>query len=143
MTIASIPSCGMLELTYEHASGLAQTAPTLAVSCGDLDRAHDRVAPQLYWSGHASWRTAIGLEAVHWLSWSIVAPLVFCLCRRLYGGEHTWKRYAVGLVLGAIVISTLQPLLIETISFGKDLVQWRLAVADSPPRLSPRCRRGE
>jgi two-component system LytT family sensor kinase len=91
-------------------------------------------ASQLYWSGYAPWPTAIWLEAVHWLSWGIVAPLVFWLCRRLYRGEHTWQRYAVGLSLGAVVISILQPALIESINFAKDSVQWWLSIGDSPPR---------
>ena len=31
-------------------------------------------ASQLYWSGYAPWPTALWLEAIHWLSWGIVAP---------------------------------------------------------------------
>src|ERR671917_366389 len=77
---------------------------------------------QLYWSGYAPWPTAFWLEGIHWLAWGIVAPLVFWLCKRLYRGEHTWKRYAVGLSLGAVVISILQPALIESIKFAKELV---------------------
>jgi signal transduction histidine kinase len=91
-------------------------------------------ASQLYWSGYAPWPTALWLEAIHWLSWGIVAPLVFWLCRRLYRGEHTWKRYVVGLSLGALVISILQPALIESINFAKGWVQWWLSMVDSPPR---------
>jgi signal transduction histidine kinase len=91
-------------------------------------------ASQLYWSGYAPWPTALWLEAVHWLSWGIVAPLVFWLCRRLYRGEHTWQRYVIGLSLGAIVISILQPTLIESITFLKNSAQWWLSMADSPPR---------
>jgi signal transduction histidine kinase len=91
-------------------------------------------ASQLYWSGYAPWPTAFWLEAIHWLSWGIVAPLVFWLCRRLYRGERTWKRYAVGLSLGALVISILQPTLIESINFAKGVVQWWLAMAEAPPR---------
>jgi signal transduction histidine kinase len=91
-------------------------------------------APQLYWSGYASWPAAFWLEGIHWLSWGIVAPLVFWLCRRLYSGEHTWQRYTIGLLLGAIVISILQPLLIESIQFGTSLLQWWLSMTDSPPR---------
>jgi signal transduction histidine kinase len=91
-------------------------------------------ASQLYWSGYAPWPTAFWLEAIHWLSWGIVAPLVFWLCRRLYRGEHTWKRYTVGLSLGALVISILQPTLIESINFVKGAVQWWLTMADAAPR---------
>jgi signal transduction histidine kinase len=88
---------------------------------------------QLYWGGYAPWPTAFWLEAVHWLAWGIVAPLVVWLCRRLYGGEHTWQRYAIGLSLGLIVISILQPAIIQAIVFAKDTVQWWLALADAPP----------
>jgi two-component system LytT family sensor kinase len=87
----------------------------------------------LYWSDYAQWPTAFWLEAIHWLAWGMVAPLVFWLCRRLYGGEHTWKRYAIGLSLGAIVVSIIQPAIIESIVFAKQTVQWWLSLADSPP----------
>ena len=90
-------------------------------------------ASQVYWSGYAPWPAALWLEAIHWLSWGIVAPLVFWLCRRLYGGEHTWQRYAIGLLLGALVISILQPFLIESINFAKGMVQWCLSMSDGPP----------
>lgn len=91
-------------------------------------------ASQLYWSGYAPWPKAFWLEGIHWLSWGIVAPLVFRLCRRLYRGEHTWQRYVFGLLLGAIVISVLQPALIESILFAANTVQWWLSLADSAPR---------
>ena len=91
-------------------------------------------ASQLYWSGYAPWPTAFWLEAIHWLSWGIVAPLVFWLCRRLYRGEHTWQRYAVGLTLGAIVISTIQPTLTECFDFTKNLVRWWLSMTDTLPQ---------
>jgi hypothetical protein len=88
---------------------------------------------QLRWAGHAPWPTALWLEAIYWLSWGIVAPLVFWLCGRLYRGKHTWKRYVIGLSLGVLMISILQPALIESMSFAKHAVQWWLAPADSPP----------
>src|SRR5688572_376145 len=90
-------------------------------------------ASQLYWSGYAPWPTSLWLEAIHWLSWGIVAPLVFRLCRRLYRGEHTWQRYSIGLLLGALVISIVQPTLVESINFAKDAIRWWLSIADSPP----------
>jgi signal transduction histidine kinase len=91
-------------------------------------------ASQVYWSGYASWPTALGLEAAHWLSWGIVSPLVFWLCRRLYRGERTWTRYVAGLLLGAMVISLLQPALTQLIIFMKDGGLWALSLADDPPR---------
>ncbi|GFE82111.1 ATPase [Steroidobacter agaridevorans] len=91
-------------------------------------------ASQAYWSGYAPWPEALWLEAAHWLSWGIVSPLVFWLCRRLYRGERTWTRYAAGLLLGAIVISLLQPALTQLFIFLSDGVRWLLSVADAPPR---------
>jgi signal transduction histidine kinase len=91
-------------------------------------------ASQLYWSGYAPWPTALWLEAAHWLSWGIVSPLVFWLCRRLYRGERNWTRYVAGLLLGAIVICLLQPALTELIIFISDWVRWLLSFADAPPR---------
>lgn len=90
-------------------------------------------ASQVYWSGYASWPTALWLEAVHWLSWGVVSPLVFWQCRRLYRGERTWTRYVAGLLLGAIVICLLQPALTELIIFIRDAVRWSLSVANEPP----------
>jgi len=91
-------------------------------------------ASQLLWAGYAPWPTALWMEGIHWLAWGIVAPLVFWLCRRLYRGEHTWQRYVIGLSLGLLVISILQPTLVESINYVKDVVGWWLALADSPPR---------
>lgn len=90
-------------------------------------------ASQIYLSGYAPWPAALWLEAAHWLSWGIVAPLVFWLCRRLYRGRRTRMRYVAGLVLGAIVTSLLQPALTQLIIFISDWVQWSLSIADAPP----------
>lgn len=90
-------------------------------------------ASQLYWSGYAPWPTALWLEAAHWLSWGIVSPLIFWLCRRLYRGAQPWTRYVAGLLLGAIVISLLQPSLTQLIIFLSDGVRWLLSLADAPP----------
>lgn len=90
-------------------------------------------ASQLYWSGYAPWPKALWMEAAHWLSWGIVAPLVFWLCRRLYRGERTWTSYVVGLLLGAIVMCLLQPALTQLVIFMTDEVRWLLSAADAPP----------
>lgn len=90
-------------------------------------------ASQMYWSGYAPWPTALWLEAVHWLSWGIVSPLVFWLCRRLYRGERTWMRYVAGLLLGAMVICLLQPALAQLIIYMNDGVRWLLSIAATPP----------
>ncbi|MET0533002.1 MAG: sensor histidine kinase [Steroidobacter sp.] len=94
-------------------------------------------ASQLYWSGYAPWPAALWMEAVHWLSWGIVAPIVFWLCRRLYRGEHTRQRYVIGLGLGAIFTALLQPALIDMFVFAKDSVLWWLSMANEAPRSFP------
>lgn len=93
-------------------------------------------ASQAYWSGYAPWPAVLWMEAAHWLSWGIVAPLVFWLCRRLYRGERTWTRYTAGLLLGAIVISLLQPALTQLFVFMSDWLQWLLSVTEAPPPSS-------
>ena len=93
-------------------------------------------ASQLYWSGYAPWPTSLWLEAIHWLSWGLIAPFVFWLCRRLYQGEHSWQRYVMGLSLGAVVISIAHPMLIEAMNFAKAMVQWWLSMTNSPPHAS-------
>ena len=91
-------------------------------------------ASQLYLSGYAPWPTALWLEAIHWLSWIIVTPLVFWLAGRLHRGAHTWRRYVIGLVVGALVISLIQSTLTQVFVFAKDCVLWWLSISATPPQ---------
>lgn len=96
-------------------------------------------ASQLYWSGYApAWSTAFWLEAVYWLSWGLVSPLVFWLCGRLYRGGHARLMYAVGLLLGAIATSLLQPAVVQAINAAKDLLlPWLTTSSNSAGLLLP------
>ena len=96
-------------------------------------------ASQLYWSGYAPWPTALWLEGIHWLSWGAVTPLVFWLTRRLHQGGHDWRRYAIGLGIGALVVSVLQSTLMELIAFAKEGCR-RAAVSPSSEMWSRRRR---
>ncbi|HTL58690.1 MAG TPA: hypothetical protein VL361_23590 [Candidatus Limnocylindrales bacterium] len=71
-------------------------------------------APQLYWDvPNQTWSSVFWKEFVYWSSWGMVSLPVFWLCRRLYEGPRTWKRYVIGLLLGAVGVSLLQPLIDE------------------------------
>ncbi|HEY6124710.1 MAG TPA: histidine kinase [Steroidobacteraceae bacterium] len=67
-------------------------------------------ASQLYFAGYVTpWRNAFVLEAVYWLSWWILSPLVFWWCRRLR--DAGWYLRAPALLLGALVALFLAPLI--------------------------------
>jgi two-component sensor histidine kinase len=91
-------------------------------------------ASQLYIGGYVKpWSKAFGQEALYWLSWGIVAPLVFWLCRRLQRGRRAWTRYAVGLLLGAIAIALIQTALLKSIAFAESWLEWRLSLSQTKP----------
>lgn len=90
-------------------------------------------ASQLYWAGHVTaWSEAFWLEGIYWLSWGIVSPLVFWMCRLLYRGDYSRMTYAAGLLLGAIVISLLQPAVVRSIVVAREVVLSWLSIANSP-----------
>ncbi|HWN47369.1 MAG TPA: histidine kinase [Steroidobacteraceae bacterium] len=67
-------------------------------------------ASQLYLAGYVTpWPRAFAAEAVYWLSWALLAPAVFWMCRRLY--RSPWTRYVPALLLGAVIAATVQPLI--------------------------------
>jgi signal transduction histidine kinase len=91
-------------------------------------------APQLYWDvPNQTWSSVFWKEFVYWSSWGVVSLPVFWLCRRLYEGPRTWKRYVVGLLLGALGASLLQPLIDETIVFTRSLVEWLCSIQRHAP----------
>src|SRR5215831_4130723 len=91
-------------------------------------------APQLYWDlPNQSWSEVFWKEFVYWSSWGIVSLPVFWLCRRLYEGPRTWPRYVIGLLLGAVGASLLQPLIDETLVFTRSLIAWLLSIQPHPP----------
>jgi signal transduction histidine kinase len=64
---------------------------------------------QLYFAGYVTpWTNAFASEAVYWLSWWMLTPLLFWWCRRLR--DSSWSRRVPGLVLGALVAVIFSPL---------------------------------
>ncbi len=65
---------------------------------------------QVYFAGYVTpWRDAFAAEAVYWLSWWILSPLVFWWCRRLR--DVDWRLRAPALLLGALIALVLSPLI--------------------------------
>ncbi len=91
-------------------------------------------ASQLYFGGHVkSWSAAFAQEAVYWLSWGIISPLIFWLCRRLHGEGRKWHRYAGGLLLGAIATAFLQPVILQFITYSESWLAWKLSISKEQP----------
>ena len=77
-------------------------------------------ASQLFWAGYVTpWSKAFSQEVVYWLSWGMLAPVIFWMCRRLHAGEQVWSRYVLGLALGALVASLIQPVIAESIRLAQ------------------------
>jgi signal transduction histidine kinase len=71
---------------------------------------------QLYFAGYVTpWSRAFAQETVYWLSCGILVPPILWMCRHLHRGAYGWVRYALGLLLGAIVATALQPLVAQWI----------------------------
>jgi signal transduction histidine kinase len=67
-------------------------------------------ASQLFLAGYVTpWPRAFAAEALYWLSWWVLAPLVFWWCRRLRAFHPVWR--AAGWLLGALAAVFLQPLI--------------------------------
>jgi hypothetical protein len=67
---------------------------------------------QLFFAGYViPWSRAFSQEAVYWLSCAALAPPILWMCRRLHRSARGWVRYAIGLLIGAIVAVALQPVL--------------------------------
>jgi signal transduction histidine kinase len=65
---------------------------------------------QLYFAGYVTpWPDAFASEAVYWLSWWILAPLLFWGCRRLR--DASWSARVPALLLGALLAVMLAPLI--------------------------------
>jgi signal transduction histidine kinase len=91
-------------------------------------------APQTFWADPSrSWSDVFWIQVNYWSAWAVLSPGIFLLCRRLYEGSRTWKRYASGLLLGALAVSLLHPLIVESITFAKSWIEWSLSVRPDPP----------
>jgi hypothetical protein len=86
-------------------------------------------ASQLFWAGNVTpWSKAFSREVVYWLSWGTITPVIFWMCRRLHTGGRDWNRYALGLALGALVASVIQPVISECITLVQSGLSWLLSV---------------
>jgi len=91
-------------------------------------------APQLFWGGnYKSWSEVLWIEFVFWSSWALLSLPVFWLCRRLYESPRTWSRYVIGLFLGAIAVTLLQPVIDQSIQFFKGWIAWLVSAQTAPP----------
>ena len=90
--------------------------------------------PQTIWSGAAkSWTEVFWIQVNYWTTWAILAPGIFWLCRRLYDGPHTWKRYVAGLLAGIAAVSLLHPLIENTFFFAQAWAKWLLGLQAEGP----------
>lgn len=65
---------------------------------------------QLYFAGYVTpWSRAFAQEAIYWLSCGFLAIPILWMCRYLHHGACGWVRYALALMLGAIIATALQP----------------------------------
>jgi signal transduction histidine kinase len=94
-------------------------------------------ASQLFLAGYVTpWRRAFAAEAVYWMSWALLAPAVFWMCRRLY--RRPWAQYAPALLVGAIVAATLQPLIAQLLLTLQSWLQLCVGQCETgPPPFSP------
>src|SRR5262245_11480669 len=88
---------------------------------------------QLYLAGYVRpLSRAFAAEAIYWLSWWILVPLVFWWCRRV---QHlAWSLRALALLLGALLALFLAPLFSQSLHF---LQSWLFPCADCDPPLVP------
>jgi signal transduction histidine kinase len=91
-------------------------------------------APQTFWADPTkSWLEVFWIQVTYWSAWAILSPGIFLLCRRLHEGPRTWRRYAPGLLLGALGVSLLHPLITESITFARFWIEWSQSVKSDRP----------
>src|SRR5262245_23250779 len=89
--------------------------------------------PQTIWSGAAlSWSQVFWIQLFYWTTWAVLAPGIFWLCGWLYHGPRSWKRYVVGMALGALSVSILQPLIENVLHGLKEWSDWWLSLGPKP-----------
>jgi two-component system LytT family sensor kinase len=82
---------------------------------------------QLYFAGYVRpWSNAFASEAVYWLSWWILSPLVFWWCQ--YLRKMDWRLRAPALLLGALIAVFLAPLVALLLQVALSWV--RLCIGD-------------
>jgi len=91
-------------------------------------------ASQLYLAGYVRpWSRAFAAEAVYWLAWWILLPLLFAWCRRLK--DTSWNVRGPALLLGALAALLLAPLVAQCLHFLQ--IALRLCVGDCEPAFLP------
>lgn len=91
-------------------------------------------ASQLYLAGYVTpWPRAFAAEAIYWLAWWILVPLVFWWCRRLRGAR--WGVRAPALLLGAMISLVLAPLIAQSLHFVQ--IWLHLCLGDCEPAFTP------
>jgi signal transduction histidine kinase len=87
---------------------------------------------QLYLAGYVTpWPRAVAAEAVYWLSWWLLAPLVFWWCNRLRA-MSVWLRIA-GLLAGAAAALFVAPLIAQSLGHLLALLRLCFGACDQLP----------
>jgi two-component system, LytTR family, sensor kinase len=88
---------------------------------------------QLYFAGFVTpWTRAFASEAIYWLAWWILLPLVFWWCRTV--STWAWSVRAPALLLGSLIGLFLVPFLSHALQFAE---HWLFPCADCDPPLVP------
>jgi signal transduction histidine kinase len=91
-------------------------------------------ASQLYFAGYVTpWPRAFAAEAIYWLAWWILAPVVFWWCHRLR--DVSWSLRAAALVLGAAIALLLAPLIAHALHSLQ--IRLDLCLGDCGPVFAP------
>jgi two-component system LytT family sensor kinase len=78
---------------------------------------------QLYFAGYVTpWPNAFASEAVYWLSWWILSPLLFWWCLQLRNSD--WRLRAPALLLGALIALFLVPLIVQLLRVALSWLQF-------------------
>lgn len=87
------------------------------------------------------WSTALGRETVYWISWVVLLPPIFRLCRWLHEGPRGWPRYTLGLTIGTALTVVLLPLLYVIFRLGAWFLAWKWGWVETvPPAFWPEYR---
>lgn len=88
---------------------------------------------QLYFAGFVRpWTRAFASEAIYWLAWWMLLPLLFWWCRTL--SRLGWRLRAPGLLLGSVIGLFLVPFLTHALQFAG---QWLFPCDDCGAPLVP------
>ena len=87
------------------------------------------------------WSAALGRETVYWISWVVLLPPIFRLCRWLHEGPRGWPRYTLGLTIGTALTVVLLPLCYVIFRLGAWFLAWKWGWVETvPPAFWPEYR---